>query len=705
MSTTWARGGGVRRSPLNRIPDDRCFRNEAAPDIHWHGSATFGCQDLADATRLMASDLAGPLAVALDVAREAGDLLRAEFHRPGGPRGRGDHADVDVEIEQLIRARLRSAFPDFGFRGEETGSVGMDRAPDLLWLVDPNDGTRNFLEGSRGSSVSIALLRARQPVLGIVYSPCAPDDDGDLFVWAEGCGPPTRNGRSIRAEPWPDRLEPNSVLLVSEDTYQIPAEILRVAVPARFRPMPSIAYRLALAAGGDGTVGTSFKGAGDWDYAAGHALLRATGADLFDQDGAATSYSPAGESRSRACFGGPASVVAQLVTRPWRQVYTSSEVDLTGAAPEGGPGFAAQGPRSIGAAEGSASVPSFMRRAHLTRGHAIRDPALLRRAHGCLLGQLAGDALGSLVEFQSQTQIRRRYPNGLRNLAAGGTWGTIAGQPTDDSEMAVALARAIVDSPRYDVERAASAYGYWYRSQPFDVGSTTSRALAALSTAHAALSTQHSLAETSERAANAASQSNGSLMRASPLGIWGWALEPDSLAEAARADSRITHPNPVCQEACAAYVVAVSHGVGRGESPRAVYEMAKSWARRSSRSPEVVAAIEAAAHGVPADFVTQSGWVLIALQNAFYQLLHAESAEEGIVATVMAGGDTDTNAAIAGALLGAVYGREALPPQWRNLILSCRPLDGAPGVLRPRPSPFWPVDALELAERLLLSGA
>jgi ADP-ribosylglycohydrolase len=133
--------------------------------------------------------------------------------------------------------------------------------------------------------------------------------------------------------------------------------------------------------------------------------------------------------------------------------------------------------------------------------------------------------------------------------------------------------------------------------------------------------------------------------------------------------------------------------------------MAKSWARRSSRSPEVVAAIEAAAHGAPADFVTQSGWVLIALQNAFYQLLHAESAEEGIVATVMAGGDTDTNAVIAGALLGAVYGREAIPVHWRNLILSCRPLAGAPGVLRPRPSPFWPVDALELAERLLLSGA
>ena len=193
-------------------------------------------------------------------------------------------------------------------------------------------------------------------------------------------------------------------------------------------------------------------------------------------------------------------------------------------------------------------------------------------------------------------------------------------------------------------------------------------------------------------------------MRAGPLGIWGWRHVPEDLADAARADSRITHPNIVCQEACATLVLAVAHAVGTGEPPRAVYDTALTWARRWSRSPDVVAALEAAATGGPADFLSNQGWVLIGLQNAFYQLLHAESAEEGIVATVMAGGDTDTNAAIAGALLGAVHGREAIPRQWRNLILSCRPLDSAPGVRRPRPAPFWPVDALELAELLLLTG-
>jgi hypothetical protein len=97
------------------------------------------------------------------------------------------------------------------------------------------------------------------------------------------------------------------------------------------------------------------------------------------------------------------------------------------------------------------------------------------------------------------------------------------------------------------------------------------------------------------------------------------------------------------------------------------------------------------------------GWVLIALQNAFYQLLHAPSLEEGVVDTVMRGGDTDTTGAIAGALLGAAWGRPAVPVRWVRALLSCRPLPGTP-TAHPTPEAFWPVDALELAEALLVAG-
>jgi ADP-ribosyl-[dinitrogen reductase] hydrolase len=119
---------------------------------------------------------------------------------------------------------------------------------------------------------------------------------------------------------------------------------------------------------------------------------------------------------------------------------------------------------------------------------------------------------------------------------------------------------------------------------------------------------------------------------------------------------------------------------------------------------EVLEALQAAQQEPPRDYYRNQGWVLIALQNAFYQLLHASSLEEGIMQSVMAGGDTDTNAAIAGALLGAVYGREAVPWSWRQRILTCRPIAGFPEIHHPRPESFWPVDALELAEQLLLAG-
>ena len=69
---------------------------------------------------------------------------------------------------------------------------------------------------------------------------------------------------------------------------------------------------------------------------------------------------------------------------------------------------------------------------------------------------------------------------------------------------------------------------------------------------------------------------------------------------------------------------------------------------------------------------TAWAWVLIALRNALWRLLRASSLEEGVVDTVMRGGDTDTNAAIAGTLLGAVHGRDAVPARRRvKCILAC----------------------------------
>ncbi len=302
-------------------------------------------------------------------------------------------------------------------------------------------------------------------------------------------------------------------------------------------------------------------------------------------------------------------------------------------------------------------------------------------AQGCLLGQLAGDALGSLVEFCSDEAIRRSYPKGVRDLANGGTHNTIAGQPTDDSEMALLLARMLVRKRKYDSSEAFSAYKFWLDSGPFDCGNTIYAGL--------------------QGRPDFDSEANGAMMRISPLGIFGARHPLNMVGNWAGQDAALTHPNPVCIQANALFTMAIAHAIKNESDPESLYRSIIIWSEEIEAEPKLLNAIREAAETPPSDYLTLQGWVLIAMQNALWQLLHAPSLEEGVIDSVMRGGDTDTNAAICGALLGAVHGLKAIPERWVKTILNCRPKDGDTAVHRPRPKCFWPVDALELAGRLL----
>jgi ADP-ribosylglycohydrolase len=487
-----------------------------------------------------------------------------------------------------------------------------------------------------------------RPVLGVVFAYSAPNDAGDLFTWAEGCGALERNGRVVERK-WPSDISPGRTVLLPHPADRNPRANAEAVKPMRYRGIPSIAYRLALVAAGEGDATVSLQSPNDWDYAAGHALILGAGADLFDSASQPIRYSDQGRANSRgSIFAGAPSITADLTGRSWKSAFDRSGDSNSFCRPE--------------------------------RGKAIADPELLSRAQGCLLGQLSGDSLGSLVESKPAREIASEYPSGVRTLAYGETYGTIAGQPTDDSEMALALARSILRERCYDAASAAGSYRTWYQSNPFDIGATTRAAL--------------------EGKPNPESESNGALMRISPVGIAGAGKDLDRVLQWAREDARLTHPSPLCVDANGAYAAAVAFAIGTGKRAAAIHAFALEHAHEEA----VRSAIAGAKEGAPADYFTNQGGVLTAIQNAFYQLLHAQNLEEGVIDTVMRGGDTDTNGAIAGALLGAVYGRSAVPAQWVDRVLTCRPIAGLPGVRRSRPPEYWPVDAMYLAERLVLAG-
>jgi len=579
-----------------------------------------------------------PLAEVIQAVEAEGERLRAEFYRPEGPRGRRGNCPVDREIEESLRRTLTRLVP-CAFAGEETEpSAGADET----WLVDPHDGTFEFMSGRRGSAISVGLVRSGVPVLGVVHAPDSPDRGPDTIAWAEGAGPIRRNGKALDVSLAGRLLVAGEFVWATASSAVRPDTHLRAATPARFVAMPSIAYRMARVAAGDGIATLSTHGVNEYDIAAGMALIRAAGGVTLDAEGNEVVLQGNSRRRVSGCYAGAPEAARQLSRFDWKALETE---------PRRNPRVSLGFPRKT-------------------------DPLQVSHAQGALLGQVIGDSLGSLVEGKPAPEIAQLYPQGVRSLADGGVYKLLAGQPTDDSEMAITLARALVRDRKHDPERVLDAYRAWLTSRPVDVGMTTERGLLGRG--------------------DAASESNGSLMRVSPLGIWA-AGDPRRAAKAARADSALTHPNPVCVEACAGYAAAIAVGVGGGDR-NAMLEAALE----HSSGPARAAIMLGGTSTPPADFFTKQGSALVALQNAFYALFH-ESLEEGLVRTVGQGGDTDTNAAIAGALLGAAQGREAVPPRWILPVLACRPMAEC-GALRPRPSEYWPDDVLELAEALLGQG-
>lgn len=313
-----------------------------------------------------------------------------------------------------------------------------------------------------------------------------------------------------------------------------------------------------------------------------------------------------------------------------------------------------------------------------------------------------GDALGTTNEFKllDAPSLPRLASGPLRDIVGGGPFAVEPGQVTDDTHMAVCLADSIVARDGLDIEDVAQRYVAW-TEHAFDIGGQTSAALRRISGSENPATAGRSV--WLERGRQAAG--NGSLMRTAPIGVF--ILDEQKRRAASFADSAITHFDPRCQLACAAFNAAIAAGVRAASASEmndaAAHELRLAAEQLASELRDDHDAVAEAASLLLTDLALattddpqlcgpdvhlhqQQGFVRVAFRLAFWHLAHTANVEEALVDTVNRGGDADTNGAIVGALLGACHGEDALPARWRRRVLEALQA-GAPTPLSARYHP------------------
>ncbi len=252
-----------------------------------------------------------------------------------------------------------------------------------------------------------------------------------------------------------------------------------------------------------------------------------------------------------------------------------------------------------------------------------------------LLGLAIGDAAGAPYEDITDEGRRNPKPAAWDGQFHASPDGTAAGAWTDDTQLAYALAEACC--PSYIPARAAAAYLDVYRQGIRGIGGTIKGAMDKLSEGVPWY-----------KAGHPTSGGNGSAMRVAPIGLR-YADDPALAASMARIDSSITHASPVAQDCAAAVAAAVALLVG-GIAPENLIDTLTDllpW----------VGAKSFPYPGAPQD----SPYVLTTLGYALVAVAGTHTFQDAIALAISFGGDTDTTAAITGAMAGARYGRKGIP--------------------------------------------
>jgi ADP-ribosyl-[dinitrogen reductase] hydrolase len=265
-------------------------------------------------------------------------------------------------------------------------------------------------------------------------------------------------------------------------------------------------------------------------------------------------------------------------------------------------------------------------------------PEVEARARAAFLGVAVGDALGATTEFMTAHEVRLKY--GVHRKIVGGGWLNLrAGRVTDDTEMSVFLAEAMLASEEWDLGAAAEAFVAWLRSRPIDIGATVARGIRNYMH-HGALQVPP----------NEWDAGNGAVMRMVPVALYTTGDEL-LLERLAVEQAHLTHNHPLSDAGCVIVGQLVHRallGATRDELERHVDGFIAAQPRFRFRPY----------------LRNSSPYVADTLQTVFHFLFSTTSFEECLVGVVNQGGDADTTGAIAGMIAGALYGTEAMPRRW-----------------------------------------
>lgn len=280
------------------------------------------------------------------------------------------------------------------------------------------------------------------------------------------------------------------------------------------------------------------------------------------------------------------------------------------------------------------------------------------RFRGCLYGQAIGDALGLGTEGMTDEDMAWKYPHGLqhynqiyqdrhRKRWKIGDW-------TDDTDMMLCIADAVIEDKGVNLQSIARHFKGWAKGNPMGIGHNTYKVLAIGDYVDRPFDVSRKVWEMSKYQ----SAANGGLMRTSVVGLF-----PKEVRACAENVCRLTHYDPRCVGSCV-IVSELIHALVYGVQPPALPQIIKLAQQYDLDICEYVdkAWMETDIMNLMDD--EHMGYTLVTLSVALWAYWHANSFEEGLLAVVNAGGDGDTNAAVACAILGAKYGYSSIPAEY-----------------------------------------